>query len=84
MAPLPSPAPRFGDSLAIQPSSPTLDFLARRRSASAVNLADPGPTDPELKALLTLAARAPDHGKLAPWRFVVLRGDAKIAFVHAL
>ncbi len=84
MAPLPSPAPRFGDSLPIQPSSPTLDFLARRRSASAVNLAGPGPTDQDIKALLTLAARAPDHGKLAPWRFVVLRGDAKNAFVRAL
>jgi nitroreductase len=61
-----------------------LAFLARRRSASALALRDPGPTDEELLSLLTLAARAPDHGKLAPWRFVVLRGAAKARFVAGL
>ena len=79
----PSP-PAFGDPLAIEPSPETLAFLARRRSASALALTGPGPDAAELDALLTVAARAPDHGKLAPWRFVVLRDAAKAAFVAAL
>jgi nitroreductase len=58
--------------------------MARRRSASALALREPGPSPEALLALLTLAARAPDHGKLAPWRFVVLRGEAKAAFVARL
>ncbi len=84
MAPLPPPSPKFGDSIPIMPSADTLAFLARRRSASALTLREPGPTDEELLTLLTLAARAPDHGKLAPWRFVVLRDDGKRRFVEGL
>jgi len=78
------PAPQFGDDLAIRPSPETLAFLARRRSASALTLGQPGPSEAELRALLTLAARAPDHGKLAPWRFIVLQGADKRAFVEGL
>src|SRR6202011_5587166 len=74
----------FGDDLAIRPSPETLAFLAHRRSASALTLGEPGPTEAELRALLTLAARAPDHGKLTPWRFVVLQGAEKRAFVEGL
>jgi nitroreductase len=44
----------------------------------------PGPTDEELRTLLRLAARAPDHGKLFPWRFVILKGDAKAGLVQRL
>ena len=84
MAPLSPSAPHFGDLLPITPSPETLAFLARRRSASALALIAPGPSDGELSQILTLAARAPDHGKLAPWRFIVLRDDAKIAFVEHL
>jgi nitroreductase len=47
-------------------------------------LREPGPSAGELELLLTLAARAPDHGKLAPWRFVVLRDEGKRAFVDRL
>jgi nitroreductase len=68
-------APRFGEPLPIVPSPETLAFLARRRSASALTLVAPAPTDEEISALLTIAARVPDHGKLAPWRFVVLRDE---------
>jgi nitroreductase len=84
LAPFPPPSPRFGDVVPLAPSAETLAFLARRRSASALALREPGPTPAELSALLTLAARAPDHGKLSPWRFVVLRGEAKAAFVARL
>jgi nitroreductase len=80
----PLPAPVFGDPLPIEASPETLAFLARRRSASALTLGAPAPGEAELERLLTLAARVPDHGKLSPWRFVVLSGDGKAAFVRSL
>jgi nitroreductase len=78
------PAPHFGDVLPIEPSRAVVDFLAKRRSASAMSLAEPGPGDAELTDLLRLAARVPDHGKLSPWRFVILRGPAKDAFAEQI
>ncbi len=84
MTPLLPPSPEFGDSLPITASAETLVFLGRRRSASAVTLAEPGPDAVELRSILTVAARAPDHGKLAPWRFVTFEGNSKLAFVEAL
>jgi nitroreductase len=58
--------------------------LATRRSASAPALTAPGPDAAQLDALLRLAARAPDHGKLFPWRFIVLQGEAKARFSSQL
>lgn len=78
------PSPAFGESLPQSPSQPVLDFLARRRSASALALAAPGPTQAQLADLLRLAARVPDHGKLAPWRFIILEGEAKAAYATGL
>jgi nitroreductase len=76
------PAPAFGDAVEVaRPSPETLALLARRRSASAPALAAPGPTPEELHELIRLAARVPDHGKLFPWRFVILEGEAKDALV---
>lgn len=49
-----------------------LEFLATRRSHPPKLLTDPAPDRDEITRLLTLAARAPDHGKLEPWRFLVL------------
>ena len=46
--------------------------LAQRRSAPAQSLVVPGPTEAEVDDILTIGARTPDHGKLFPWRFVVL------------
>lgn len=81
--PLPPP-PAFGTPVD-QPAAPeVLRFLARRRSASAVTLAEPAPTPVELEALLNLAARVPDHGKLSPWRFVLLQGDGKARYAAKL
>lgn len=77
-------APGFGDVLPLAAAPEVLAFLARRRSASALSLREPGPDAGELDALLTLAARVPDHGKLAPWRFIVLRGAAKTALADRL
>lgn len=73
---LPSP-PEFGQPLPLEPAPEVLAFLARRRSTSALTLAEPAPTAAELDQLLRLAVRVPDHGKLSPWRFVVLEGGAK-------
>lgn len=49
-----------------------LEFLATRRSRPAKTLTLPVPSTAQVKELLTLAARTPDHGKLEPWRFLVL------------
>ena len=73
--------PAFGDPLPITPAPEVLAFLARRRSASAQALAAPGPDPATVDRLVALASRVPDHGKLAPWRFIVLEGEAKRAFV---
>lgn len=54
-------------------SSPA-SFLRTRRSAKPRDLERPGPDAAQLAAILAVAARTPDHGKLAPWRFVVI-GD---------
>lgn len=70
--------PADGDRLdGALPSRAVLEFLARRRSLVVKNLADPGPDAAEVDRLLRLAARVPDHGKLAPWRFIVIAGDAR-------
>ena len=58
-------------------SSDTLVLQRRRRSVSPQALAAPGPTPEQLETLLTIAARVPDHGKLAPWRFIVFEGDGQ-------
>ncbi|MGE5566890.1 MAG: nitroreductase [Parcubacteria group bacterium] len=78
------PAPEFGEPLPNMPASEVLAFLARRRSAAALTLHAPGPTPLELDELLRLAARVPDHGKLGPWRFVILEGDGKAAYADRL
>ena len=49
-----------------------LEFLATRRSRPAKTLTLPVPSTAQVKELLTLAARTPDHGKLEPWRYLVL------------
>jgi len=78
------PAPAFGETLPVEASDEALRFLARRRSVSAMSLTAPGPDDQALTDLMRIAARVPDHGKLAPWRFIILRGDAKDAFAEQI
>ena len=82
-SPLPT-APAFGEPVIQVPAPEVLDFLARRRSASALTLGGSGPGAEEIASLIRLAARVPDHGKLAPWRFLVLAGDDKAAFADGL
>lgn len=59
-----------------QPNPAAMDFLLTRRSRPAKTLTGPAPDRATLETLLTAAARTPDHGKLEPWRFVVLQGAA--------
>jgi nitroreductase len=54
-----------------------LRHLASRRSVSAGALVEPGPDRTTLEAVLTIATRVPDHKKLAPWRFIVIEGEAR-------
>lgn len=55
-------------------SSPqTLDFLLSRRSRPLKTLVPPVPTEAELAPILTAGLRVPDHGKLEPWRLIVLQ-----------
>ncbi|WP_293908165.1 nitroreductase [Phenylobacterium sp.] len=84
MTPSLPPAPAFGAALPVASSPEVLKFLALRRSASAVTLTEPAPDAGQLHDLLRLAARVPDHGKLAPWRFIVLEGAGKAAFAARL
>lgn len=54
-----------------------LDLLKSRRSVAPHLMSGPGPDAAELETLLTIASRVPDHGKLAPWRFIVIEGEAR-------
>ncbi|MFP4044960.1 MAG: nitroreductase family protein [Rhodosalinus sp.] len=64
------------------PNPAALDFLLTRRSRPAKTLRAPAPTAEELRTILTAAARVPDHGKLEPWRFVVLEPAALARLAH--
>lgn len=55
----------------------TLKLMAVRRSPKPFHLAEPAPSAEQLDAILRLAARTPDHGKLHPWRFIVFEGEAR-------
>lgn len=59
-----------------EPRPEVMDFLLSRRSRPAKTLAAPGPDRAALTPILTAAARCPDHGKLEPWRFIVLERGA--------
>lgn len=65
-------------------SEELLQRLATRRSAPAQQLAAPAPQGEELQTLLSLAIRTPDHGKLAPWRLVVIGPQSRAGIVEKL
>jgi len=82
-----SDLPRFvlGDPLpAPTPSDEMRRRLATRRSAPAQSLTAPGPSTAEVGEILELGARSPDHGKLFPWRFVVLGPQSRADLAAAL
>src|SRR5574337_2865 len=67
------------------PSSPEpLALLQQRRSVPARQLGEPAPDPATLNTLLEAAIRVPDHGKLVPFRLILLRGEAKLRFGERL
>jgi nitroreductase len=66
------------------PSAELQRRLAERRSAPAQALTGPGPSRAEVERILALGARTPDHGKLFPWRFVVMGPETRAALAQAL
>ncbi len=58
------------------PNPAAMEFFLTRRSRLARTLTAPVPTRDELMPILTAAVRVPDHGKLEPWRFIVLEKPA--------
>jgi nitroreductase len=64
--------------------STPLSLLRTRRSGRPRDLVAPGPDARELRRIFEIAARTPDHGKLAPWRFIHVAGDDREAFSQML
>ena len=52
-------------------------YLASRRSGKPRDLAGPGPSMEQLREMVAIATRTPDHGKLAPWRFIIVPDDKR-------
>src|SRR5687768_16815271 len=61
---------------------PMIESLLNR--ASTARLAEPGPSPEHVELLLRVAANAPDHGKLRPWRFVIVNAEARGRFGHLM
>ena len=61
-----------------------LELLKTRRSVKPIELIGPGPTEAEIETLLRIASRVPDHGKLAPWRFILFEGEARAVAGEAI
>ena len=61
-----------------------LSLLRTRRSGRPRDLIEPGPDAAQLREILAIAARTPDHGKLAPWRFLHIRREDRGAFGEML
>ncbi|MFC3712879.1 nitroreductase [Sphingoaurantiacus capsulatus] len=59
-------------------------LLSARRSPPALSLSTPGPDAAQLSILLGAALRVPDHGRMSPWRFIILEGAAKDALADRL
>lgn len=78
------PYPDLGDPLPVVADPSLLERLARRRSSPAQTLGEPGPSPEQVRDLIRLGARVPDHGKIAPWRFVVIEPGPKAALVAKL
>ena len=58
--------------MTLNDTSSALSLLETRRSGKPRELVAPGPSREELERILTIAMRTPDHGKIAPWRFVIV------------
>lgn len=66
------------------PAPDAMDLLLTRRSGSAKAMKAPGPSKSQIDDILRAGARAPDHGKLFPWRFIVFEGKGRERFGEIL
>ncbi len=57
-----------------------ISFLRTRRSTEPGAMTGPGPDAADIETMLEIATRVPDHGKMEPWRFIVLQGEGKARF----
>jgi nitroreductase len=64
--------------------SSTISLLRTRRSGRPRDMVEPGPDPDQLRQILEIAIRVPDHGKLAPWRFVHVPSDKRPALADLL
>jgi nitroreductase len=64
--------------------SSTLSLLETRRSGKPREMVEPGPSDAEMERILTIGSRIPDHGKLAPWRFIIVSREQRTALADLL
>lgn len=64
--------------------SSILSLLRTRRSGRPRDLVEPGPNEEQLREILSVASRVPDHGKLAPWRFVIVTKEQRDALEELL
>lgn len=74
----------YANSMTLNDRSSPLSLLQTRRSGKPREMVAPGPSDEELRAILTVAARTPDHGKLSPWRFVIVGPHQRQALADLL
>jgi len=68
--------PCFASPMTDSTTNPTIALLQTRRSVAPMTMTGPGPTPDEMGTILGIAARVPDHGKLAPWVFAADNPDA--------
>jgi nitroreductase len=75
---------RYANGMTLNDRSSALALLETRRSGKPRDLIAPGPTDEELRHILNIAVRTPDHGKLSPWRFVIIGPTQRQALADLL
>lgn len=81
---LPAPPQELDELPAPVADQKLLEMLALRRSVKVAHLIEPGPDATTLTAILQIGARVPDHGKLGPWRFVILAGGNRLRYGEAV
>jgi nitroreductase len=75
---------RYADDMILNDRASALSLLETRRSGKPRDLVAPGPSEDELNHILSIAVRSPDHGKLSPWRFVIVGQDQREALAELL
>ncbi|MDB5737837.1 MAG: nitroreductase [Sphingomonas bacterium] len=76
--------PSHAPNAAVASDASPADLLAARRSTNPDALVSPGPSNDEIARLIGIALRVPDHGRLAPWRLVLIAGEAKARWIDRL